>query len=146
VAAREASDLFQRQKAVSNEARAWEILSKSLLAQRKSSAAKEAIDRAAALVTKVGHRLVRVEVEITRARVRAALGQTAEARSSLKDALAQAKTAGFKGAELEAQLALGEVELKAGDISGGRTRLLALEQEAKSRGFGLLAKKAAAQR
>ena len=146
VAAREASDLFHRQKAVSNEARAWEILSKSLLAQRKSSAAKEAIDRAAALVTKVGHRLVRLEVEITRARVRAALRQTAEARSSLKDALAQAKTAGFKGAELEAQLALGEVELKAGDISGGRTRLLALEQEAESRGFGLLAKKAAAQR
>ncbi|MCP4660212.1 MAG: hypothetical protein GY856_32835, partial [bacterium] len=49
---------------------------------------------------------------------------------------------GLLALQLEARLALGEVELAAGELTAGRSRLEALAEEARSRGFGLIARQA----
>ena len=46
------------------------------------------------------------------------------------------------GYQLEADLALGETEMKAGAKDAGRVRLLALEKDATAKGFLLIARKA----
>jgi hypothetical protein len=67
----------------------------------------------------------------------------AEALQSLEAALAEATNAGFLPFQLEARLALGEIELASGKAEQGRTRLQALEREASARGYALIARKAA---
>jgi len=44
--------------------------------------------------------------------------------------------------QFEAQLALGEIEMKSGKPASGRPRLAALEKEATTKGFLLIARKA----
>jgi hypothetical protein len=51
-----------------------------------------------------------------------------------------------KWSQFEARLALGEMEMKSCDTAGGQTRLEALEKDATSRGFLLMARKARAAR
>ncbi len=54
----------------------------------------------------------------------------------------EAHTAGLVAIEFEARLALGEVERKAGQATKARATLNALAQEAKAKGFNLIAAKA----
>jgi hypothetical protein len=63
----------------------------------------------------------------------------AEARSMLVALALEAERAGFVSAALEARL-------RAGQITGARAEILTVENEARSRGLVLLAKKAAALR
>jgi hypothetical protein len=86
----------------------------------------------------------RVWVEIVSAQVRASLGKPAAARESLKATLAEAKKYGFIRNELEARLALGEIEMTSGQAVAGLARLEAVEKDAAAKGFGLIARKAAA--
>jgi hypothetical protein len=69
-----------------------------------------------------------------------------EAANNLEAVLEQAKKTGFLGYELEAGLALGEIETQSGNVARARTRLEALERQAAARGFGLIARKAATAR
>ena len=69
-----------------------------------------------------------------------------EAAKSLEAVLGEAEKAGFLGQELEAGLALGEIELQSGDVVRARRRLEALERRAAAQGFGLIVRKAAAAR
>ena len=57
---------------------------------------------------------------------------------------AEATKAGLVRLQFEARLALGEIELKSGASAAGRARLSALAAEATAKGFGLIARKAAA--
>ncbi|MGO9066461.1 MAG: protein kinase domain-containing protein [Myxococcaceae bacterium] len=72
-------------------------------------------------------------------RARAARGESAKAIGSLRADLAEAEGKGAKLVAFEVALALGEVELRAGRPEG-RTRLLKLEQEAKSKEFFRIAR------
>ena len=56
--------------------------------------------------------------------------------------IVRATTATFAGIALEARLALGEMELNSANKTAGMTHLQALEKDAASGGFGLLARKA----
>ena len=76
-------------------------------------------------------------------RIRAALGKPAEARTALEATLAEAKENGFVRYQLEARLALGEIELKSANPTVGRTGLTALEKDADAKGFYLIARRAA---
>jgi hypothetical protein len=49
----------------------------------------------------------------------------------------------YFGYQLEARLALGEIETGAGKIAAGRARLTALQKDAAAKGFLLIARKAA---
>jgi hypothetical protein len=53
-------------------------------------------------------------------------------------------TIGCDGLEFETRLALGDIEMTSGRSAAGRLRLEELESEARGRGFGLVARKAAA--
>lgn len=67
-------------------------------------------------------------------------------RAQLEKILKEARTYEFAGVEFEARLALAELEKKSGHVSAPRTELAALESIARSKGFGLMARKAAATR
>jgi len=59
------------------------------------------------------------------------------------DCAKEARSHGYKQLELDAQLALGELELKLGDSPKGRASLESLERSASAKGFVLIARKAA---
>ncbi|HEY2943204.1 MAG TPA: tetratricopeptide repeat protein [Vicinamibacteria bacterium] len=147
--ARQAAQTFSKHKASDFEAAAQGLLADALLAQGKLAEARRAAARAMSLAGKSHSQRVRLSVAIVNARVRAAgrsPADTAAALRSLQAVRAEAEKADRRGLSFEAQLALGEVELRAGQSAAGRARLEALEREATARGFRLVAGKAAALR
>jgi eukaryotic-like serine/threonine-protein kinase len=144
--AREAAESFGKGKQVSDEAAAYAILARALLAQSKVSDAQAAAAQAQSLLRADADRDVRLYVEIVAARVQAASGNTAEAITKLAAVSSEAAKSGFVGPQFEARLALGETEIKAGKDAAGRARLTALEKDARQQGFGLIAQKALAAR
>lgn len=67
-----------------------------------------------------------------------------DALATLKNLMGTAGGSTFAEPLYEARLAFGEIELKSADKSLGRTYLEALQKEASSQGFQLIAQKAAA--
>jgi hypothetical protein len=67
-----------------------------------------------------------------------------DALGILKNLVGTAGGSTFAEQLYEARLAFGEIELKSADKSEGRSYLEALEKEASSQGFQLIAQKAAA--
>ena len=86
---------------------------------------------------------VRYALAVAQGRVRAAAGDGAGALRDLEATASQARASGLKAYELEARLALGEVEMRLRRVAAGRARLREVESEAKSRGLHLLARQAA---
>jgi len=76
--------------------------------------------------------------------VRAAGGDVAGASKALEATIGEARKGGLQGYELEARLALGEVEMRSGRADAGWPRLQAVESEARAKGLELLARQAAA--
>jgi serine/threonine protein kinase len=120
-------------------------LARALLAQGRWAEAESAIGRAAALLERHLDRGNCYSAAVLEARIQAALGwpdRLAWAVESLNATLAKASQAGFVLPQLEARLALAQLELEFGQIAAGRKRLQELEKEAAARGFGLIASKA----
>ena len=144
-AASGAADYFRAENVPDDEASARVVLARVLLAGSNMRRAGSAIARAEQLSSRNQNRAGRILVAITSARVRAASGQrsraTIEARTL--DALGnEAHTAGFVGLELESRLAAAEAQLRSGNVRDGQNRLRLLEEDAKKRGFLLMARKA----
>jgi serine/threonine protein kinase/tetratricopeptide (TPR) repeat protein len=118
-------------------------LAQSLLGQNKNAEAQQIVKEAKVLSDKANDPRARLSLTATAARVNAAAGNFAEARRILSSGLADASRYGYVRSELELRLALGEVEIKSGQSTTGRTRLEALERDASEKGFVLLARKAA---
>jgi len=137
---------FQKERMIDDEISAQSILARALLEMGNPAEAQREIARVAGLVAKNQNRDARLQMAIVAARVRAALGKPAEASKSLEATLAEATKYGFVGDQFEARLALGEVEMKSGKVAAGRAHLEALEKDAIAKGFGLIARKAAAAR
>jgi hypothetical protein len=87
-----------------------------------------------------------LEVDIVSARVRAAMGNFAEAKKSLRASIVGAKRYGILRRQLEARLALGEIDMKSGHSVAGRAQLQATERDATAHGFALIARNAVAAR
>lgn len=85
-------------------------------------------------------------MDITAAEVEAAAGAALSAYSALLDCQARAEKTGLLPARYEASLALARIELGSGRAAAGNARLAGLNREATARGFGLVARKAAALR
>jgi hypothetical protein len=84
---------------------------------------------------------------ITQAVAQAASGKPAdvsEAWTRLNILASEASAAGFSELKLEADLALGELELRTGKASAGRARLEALRKESDEDGVVLVSLKASA--
>ena len=69
-----------------------------------------------------------------------------EARQELAVTITKSRELGYQGIELDARLALAEIEMKAGQVIAGRTHLAAVEADAKAKGYNLIARKAATAR
>ena len=122
------------------------LLARCLLAEGKSAEAMRTAEEAVQ-VSAHAEPSVRLSATVVAARVQFAVrgkeGAT-EAFASLRRAIDVARRFRCFGAELEAQLALGEIEVKTGAVDHGRTRLLAVEKNASGRGYLLLARRAKA--
>jgi eukaryotic-like serine/threonine-protein kinase len=145
LAIREAREALRKQGDMDNELRADAALAQALLAQGKSAEAAKEIDTVTA--EKLQDEEVRLELELATAFVRAASGKRADQSAAIKAlgaTLGEATKHGFVGYELEARLALGEIDIDSSRIAVGRSDLQALERDAKAKGFLLIASKAAA--
>jgi DNA-binding winged helix-turn-helix (wHTH) protein/tetratricopeptide (TPR) repeat protein len=143
--ARQAIEVFHRGRATNDEADAIALLARSLFAEGKSDQALKAIEQALAVSEKAEPN-IRLSVAVTVARIRAASlhnGSLTPVLDALIGTLAKARKLGYFGIELEARLALGEIEVKSGVRTRGRAELQTVERDASQKGFVLLARKAA---
>jgi eukaryotic-like serine/threonine-protein kinase len=146
---RQVLEVFQKQKARDDEIQAWCILARALLAEGKAAAATGAMQHARSLATKSQNPEIRWRTAITAARIEASekdvphstAGSTT--RKELAAIIAKSRELGYQGVELDARLALAEIEMKAGQMTAGRAHLAAIEADAKTKGYNLVARKAA---
>jgi serine/threonine protein kinase/tetratricopeptide (TPR) repeat protein/TolB-like protein len=146
VLARAAQQEFQAEKDLNHQIAAGALLSRALLQQGKASEAQQEIANAVTLSKKSRDVTTRMPLEIQVAYVRAAAKDFRGAEQAAQNVLAEASKLGFVRCQLEATLALGEIEMKAGNPAVGRARLERLEKNARAKGFELIAHKAAAAR
>jgi ATP/maltotriose-dependent transcriptional regulator MalT len=140
-AARQATDEFHAENEVDEEAYANALIARILAEERKYPQAEQTSKLAAEQSSKSEDRAVRLATTIMVAEVHAATGASAEARQELQSALAEAVRYRYVGYQLEARLALGRNEMNSGELEA-RSHLETLEKEARSMGFGLIARKA----
>lgn len=144
--ARKATDEFRKEKSPSDEALASAVLARALLDQGKIADAGLVTERALVLSQKYQHRDAELAVSVTAARVRAAAGNPNDrenANSELRQIVADAQRIGFINYDLEARLALGEIEVSSGNFPNARRELEALRRDANQIGYGLVAQQAA---
>jgi eukaryotic-like serine/threonine-protein kinase len=146
VAARKCRDQFHQEQQADDELGATTVLVGALLAQGKQAEAAKEVEAASQPAAKSQNILVRLQFDLVSARVTLASEKPESAGIHLRQTLAEAHKHGYVGVEFDASLALAELELKSGQVAAGRTQLKALEKSARSRGFGLIARKAAAAR
>ena len=85
---------------------------------------------------------VRLRASIAEAKVRPLPGKPQEAIRILQDTIASAEKSGYVGFQLEAQLALGEVEKASGKTAAGLSLLTDVRRKAQTKGFLLIANNA----
>jgi eukaryotic-like serine/threonine-protein kinase len=146
---RQVIEVFQKQKAGDDEIQAWAILARAMLAQDKAAAASDAIEHARSLAGKSENPEIRWRTAITAARLYVDGKDNARAASriavqkELNAIVAKSREEGYRGIELDARLALAEIEMKEGQTTAGRTHLAAIESESKANGYRLVTRKAA---
>jgi hypothetical protein len=139
----EVAVLFSAERASDHEAEANAMLAQVLSAQHRSALATEAAQRAETLAKNSERPRVRILVHIELARLRIEESPP-DARRQAEAALADARQLGSKGLELEAGLALVEIEAAGGFAPRSRERLLTLERDAREHGFERIARTAIA--
>lgn len=140
--ARTAAPTFEQQKVTDLATLCAAVLVRSLLAQDRIEEAKATADQALVLSQRTGDRAARFAAVIAAAEVSAKLGKTTEANRALENVRAEAGRYGYAAPEMEARLHLGEIEVSSGRASIGRAHLGHLRDDARNKGFLLLARKA----
>ena len=133
---------FQAQKEPRNESLAHLTLANVLLAMGRVLEAEKEVKAARLAEAKNPGSVPDPQLSVVAGRVDAALGKNAEARKAFETVLAEATTHPSLEGQLEARLALGDLEMNAGKAEAGRAQLAALEKEAAGKGFLLIARKA----
>jgi DNA-binding winged helix-turn-helix (wHTH) protein/tetratricopeptide (TPR) repeat protein len=144
--ARQAAEIFEANKAANEKAAAKLILARTLLAGGRIEEAGKNVDQVMRVATETHNRELELSVTVTGARVRAASKNprdVGEAVARLKRVIGEASAAGFANDAYEGRLALGEIELRSGNQTAGRMHLEALEKDAATAGFQLIAHRAA---
>jgi eukaryotic-like serine/threonine-protein kinase len=147
-AARQILDVFQKQQARDDEINAWGILARALLAEGKAAAAKEAMRHVRSMAAKSQNPKTRWAAAIDDAHIVAAQKDAARstagiaARKELADVIAKSHELGYRLIELDARLALAELELKAGQAEESRAHVKAIEADAGASGYILIVRKA----
>ncbi|MFY9531984.1 MAG: tetratricopeptide repeat protein, partial [Candidatus Acidiferrales bacterium] len=129
-------------EATDDEAETYSVLAEALFDQGKIAEAETAVLQAQALAKKSQSPIVRADVEIVVARFGPFRDKPADATRILEAEIALAARLGYVPGQFEARLALGEIQMKSGKTAAGRARLAALEKDATTKGFLLIARKA----
>jgi len=143
---RRAEELLSSTASPRDDATARILMSQTLLASGKTAEAKENVARAIEFARRSRDMDVSLMARVIEARIDGASGNPAsrkDANKRLNEVVQQARAARFFSAAMEARLAAGEMEMSSGDAAGGRKYLEALQKEATSDGFELVAQKAA---
>ena len=143
---RDGLEVFRRAKALDNELEARVLLSRALLDQGKVEEAYQEVARADALARASQHRAQRLAFSIVAARAEAASGKPSaveRAVRKLQATVTDAGRQGFLGYQLEARLALAEMESVEGRGAVARGSLEKLEKDARASGFLAIARNAA---
>lgn len=147
---RQAIEEFKTEKERDDEAQTWALLARSLVAEKKLDEAKRAAGQALSLAQKGRNFEIRMDNAIVAARVEGLGGGStsdfvagAAATKQLEAILSQARKRGYVGVELEARLLMCEMEARKDPVEA-RLHAQALMDEARSRGFALIARKAGA--
>jgi tetratricopeptide (TPR) repeat protein len=141
---RTAVEAFRADAYADDESLAESMLSKALLQQGKVDDARSAIAEAFQLSQKSQDVLIRIPVMLNHAYVMAAGNSLGGAEATVQDALTQTRNLGLFRLQLEASLALGEIQMQRKNHDMGRKRLVETEKTAHSRGFELIAQQASA--
>ena len=143
---RAAVEVFRADAYAEDEIFARSMLSRALLQQGKVDEARAAIAEAVRLSEKSQDVSVRIPVIIDHAYVMAAGKNLGGAETTAQEALTRTRNLGLFRLQLEASLALGEVQIQKKNPNMGRKRLEETEKAARSKGFELIARKASAAR
>jgi tetratricopeptide (TPR) repeat protein/tRNA A-37 threonylcarbamoyl transferase component Bud32 len=139
-AAKEFTDL----KDPASEAAARTVLAQVLLANKNFDAARLELESAKRLSEVSGDPSLKLQVTLTQCKIDIAAGDSARAIPALQALVKDAQKIGSLEYALEARVALGEAQLKAGRNDEGQRTLATVAQEAKAKGLGLLEKRAKA--
>ena len=120
------------------------LLARALLAQGDVADAQRELEGVAVISAKNQNLAGRLDFAIVSGLVESASGKPAAARTTLNAVLAEAAKSGFLNYELEARLALAEIDLKRAHAAKPGAQMEKLEREAKAKGFELVAREAAA--
>jgi DNA-binding winged helix-turn-helix (wHTH) protein/TolB-like protein len=135
---------FHQEREADDELAAGTALAGSLLAQGKQGEAQVEIKASQNLAAKSQNLLVRLEYELEFARVLLASDHPEMAKPRLAQVAKEAHAHGLLGVELEAMLAAADLEIRSGRMAIAQQQLASLEHMARDKGFGLIARKAAA--
>jgi len=141
--ARKAAEEFRAEKKPDFEAYAEALLARAEFNQRQHEKANTTVARAEELAAKVGDPHVRCFVGISSAQILAGMGKSPEAIATFQRTLDLATAAGLYPYQLEARLGLGQTRRRIGQPNAANAILAPLEKEALSKGYVLIARKAA---
>jgi serine/threonine protein kinase/tetratricopeptide (TPR) repeat protein len=137
---RNAIDEFRVENSASSEIYSHIVLARALLAMDKLPESKNEVDAAMAILPKSQLLTDRWDVTVAGAQVSTAMGDLTAVEKSLQPVLAEATKLGFISYQFDVRLALGRAGLKSAKAAEARAGLGALEKDAASRGFLLIAR------
>ncbi len=141
--ARDAAVAFGKSGSIDNQAATQSLLARILLAQGKLAEAHSAVDEARVLARKVAAPATGFEVTLASSRIKARSGDWKQGRPELEQMIVSTKKFGHRTYEYEARLALAEIDLWSRSPDA-RMHLQALEKDARTAGFLLVANQAQA--
>ncbi len=143
-ALRQCLEQFHAEHQSDDELSAGIALSSALLAQQKLAEAQQEFDQLKPGATASQNRLLRLQFALLSARILLASDNFRAAATPLQQLLRDARQSGYLGLELETRLALAEMAKKSGQSTSAQTQFAALRATATAKGFGRIARKAAA--
>jgi DNA-binding winged helix-turn-helix (wHTH) protein/tetratricopeptide (TPR) repeat protein len=135
---------LRQQKMTDDEIEGEIILARETIQEGRTAEAAKMLGQTNVLSAKSYDPTVHFDLALAIAHLRAVQHRFNDARRTIRPALLSSVGMGCVRCQLEARLELGEVEIQAGNIAGGRAQLHELANEAGSRGFRLIAERAAA--
>jgi len=141
--ARKAAEEFGAEKKPEFEAYAEALLAHAEFNQGQREQANIAVAKAQELAAKVGDPHVRCFVGMSSGQILAGMGKSEEALATFQRTLDLATAAGLFPYQLEARLGLGQTRRRTRELNAAHAILAPLEKEAMSKGYVLIARKAA---
>ena len=144
VAARRCRDQFKQEQQQDDELDASTVLIYALLAQQKISEAQRELEQERAWAEKSHNLSLRLQFQLVASQTDLAMKQFDDARTLLNASLREARTHKLMQPQYEAELGLAELDKLSGRPAIATKEFIALETNARAKGYGLIARKASA--